>query len=262
MHRKKHCLVAALALLLCSLSPAARAHDTWFFTRADGGGLALTTGNRFPLGEQGVDTQFFSRAGCEGEGATALALERHTERATHLRVSSPPGAAVRRCFMQLAPFDIEMPADKVAVYFKEIRPPAPVVAAWDALRQRGLPFVERYVKTARIELAAGASPVPEPALGTAMDVLRLAPAGPLAVGSQARFQVLRDGQPLADFNIELVNERSPVGLWLRTDAKGQVTARLPLPGRWLLRGVDLRLSPQDATRWESRFVTYAFDVAR
>jgi hypothetical protein len=59
-----------------------------------------------------------------------------------------------------------------------------------------------------------------------------------------------------------VNERSPVGLWFRTDAQGRIRARLPLPGRWLLRGTDLRLSAVDATRWESQFITYAFEVGR
>jgi hypothetical protein len=95
-----------------------------------------------------------------------------------------------------------------------------------------------------------------------MDVLRLAPSGLLAVGVEAQFQVLRDGRPLPDFPVELVNERSPVGLWQRTDADGRVRIKLALPGRWLLRGTDLRLSASDATRWDSRFITYAFDVQR
>jgi hypothetical protein len=93
-----------------------------------------------------------------------------------------------------------------------------------------------------------------------MDVLRQAPAGALAVGGEATFQVLREGRPLADFPVELVNERSPIGLWSRTDAQGRITMRLPLPGRWLLRGTDLRLSSSDPKRWESQFITYAFDV--
>ena len=86
--------------------------------------------------------------------------------------------------------------------------------------------------------------------------------GPLAPGGEAVFQVLREGRPLAGFNVELVNERSPIGLWHRTDAEGRIRARLPLPGRWLLRGTDLRLSTSDTTRWESQFITYAFEVTR
>jgi hypothetical protein len=62
--------------------------------------------------------------------------------------------------------------------------------------------------------------------------------------------------------VELINERSPVGLWHRTDAEGRINAKLPLPGRWILRGVELKLAPSDPTRWESQFITYAFEVAR
>jgi hypothetical protein len=76
------------------------------------------------------------------------------------------------------------------------------------------------------------------------------------------FQVLRDGKPMPNLPVELINERSPIGLWNRTDAEGRITAKLPLPGRWVLRGVDLRLSRADATQWESWFITYAFEVAR
>ena len=76
------------------------------------------------------------------------------------------------------------------------------------------------------------------------------------------FQVLREGKPLPDFPVELINERSPLGLWHRTDAEGRIRAKLPLPGRWLLRGTELQLSAADATRWESQFITYAVEVAR
>ena len=37
--------------------------------------------------------------------------------------------------------------------------------------------------------------------------------------------------------------------------------RLPLAGRWVLRGTDLRLSSERPDTWDSRFVTLAFDVA-
>jgi uncharacterized GH25 family protein len=76
-----------------------------------------------------------------------------------------------------------------------------------------------------------------------------------------QFQVLRDGQPLPDFAVEMRNERSPLGLWRKTDAQGRVSIAAPLPGRWVLRGTDLRLSESEPDLWVSRFVTLAFDVA-
>lgn len=253
-----HALVLPLAL---ATTAAAHAHDTWFeplpSPRKGETQLALGTGNRFPVFDLGVDTKYFAKSGCRaGARSRKLDFVEYAEKQTRLR--TPLADPALTCWLQLDPFEFELPADKIEIYFKEIRPNAAVLAAWAGLKARGLPFLERYTKSARFD---GASAEPKPT-GTAMDVLREAPAGPLAVGSEATFQVLREGRPLADFPVELINERSPIGLWHRTDAQGRIRARLPLPGRWLLRGTDLRLSPRDATRWESQFITYAFEVAR
>lgn len=257
--------MAACAALLVAWATGAAAHDTWFeplapLSSAPGdANFALGTGNRFPLTELAVDSKYFAQSGCRTADGAARPLKtlRYTDQATQLRVRAADAARLS-CFVQLEPFEFDLPPDKIEIYFKEIRPGAAVLAAWADLRARGLPFHERYTKSARID---GAHAAPQP-VGTAMDVLRTAPAGPLTVGAEAVFQVLREGRPLADFAVELVNERSPVGLWQRTDAQGRIRARLPLPGRWLLRGTDLRLSAGDATTWESQFITYAFEVGR
>jgi hypothetical protein len=257
---KRRAIVLALAAAGASVN--AFAHDTWFEPLAAAKGeaaYALGTGNRFPLTELAVDSQYFMRSGCRTAEGAARPLEplRYTDKSTLLRVRAADSGALS-CFVQLEPFEFDLPADKIEVYFNEIRPSAAALAAWAGLRARGLPFRERYTKSARID-GPRAAPLP---VGTAMDVLRSAPSGPLVVGTEAVCQLLREGQPLADQALELVNERSPVGLWHRTDAQGRIRAKLPLPGRWLLRGTDLRLSPSDPTRWESQFITYAFEVAR
>lgn len=255
--------LAAAALLACA--GGAFAHDTWFEplpapSRGEAV-LALGTGNRFPVFDLGVDTKYFVKSGCRSADGKLRTLDwqRYTDKSTLLRVRDR-GDGAMSCWLQLAPFEFELPPDKIEVYFKEIRPSSEVLAAWAELKARGLPFLEKYTKSARIDL--GPQAVPTAAVGTAMDVLREAPAGAIAVGGEATFVVLREGRPLADFPVELVNERSPIGLWHRTDAQGRVRARLPLPGRWLLRGTDLRLAPGDPTRWESQFITYAFEVVR
>lgn len=249
-------LLSALIGLACA-GPVS-AHDTWFAPQP-GGVLALGTGNRFPVTELAVDDKFFAKRGCLTADGTPTALDklRFAEKTTLLRAKG--AAAAQTCFVQLEPFEIELPPDKIDVYFKEIRPSAAVVAAWADLKARGLPFKERYTKSARIDLGPDASPH---TTGAAMDALRVSPSGALTVGSTAVFQLLQGGKPLPNFAVELVNERSPLGLWHRTDAEGRINARLPLPGRWLLRGTELRLSAGDATTWESQFITYAFEVGR
>jgi hypothetical protein len=53
---------------------------------------------------------------------------------------------------------------------------------------------------------------------------------------------------------------SPLGLWRRTDAEGRAHIDLPLPGRWVLRGTDLRRSESVPDKFESRFFNLAFEV--
>jgi hypothetical protein len=80
------------------------------------------------------------------------------------------------------------------------------------------------------------------------------------VGQTLMFQILRDGKPLADQAVELRGEMSPLGIWRRTDAEGRARVDVPLPGRWVLRGTDLRRSESTPDQFESRFFTLAFEV--
>ncbi len=221
---KKFLLAAAAFLLSC----AACAHDTWF-EPLPGGGLGLSTGNRFPLSELAVDDQYFVKSGCVGRDGKARSLDklRFTDKMTLLRSKDRVGAEPLTCFMQLQPFDIDLPPDKIEIYFKEVRPSEAALAAWAGLKARGLPFREHYTKSARIDIGADASAQP---VGTAMDALRVSPRGALTVGTEAVFQVLLGGKPLPDFPVELINERSPVGLWHRTDATAASAPSCRCPG--------------------------------
>jgi hypothetical protein len=252
----------ALSALTALLAAPAAAHDTWFEPQAaparGEAQFALGTGTRFPTFELAVDVQYFSASGCRvGDGpARRFSAHRFTDTFTQLRVTAPEPARLS-CWVQIVPFEIELPPDRLEVYFAEIRPRPEVLAAWQALRARGLPFRERYVKSARFD-APEAAPLSS---GTALDVLRVAPAGALRAGAEATFRLLRDGRPLPDQALELVPARGAGGQWARTDAQGELRVRLTQPGRWLLRGTDLRVAPDDPERFASQFITYAFEVA-
>lgn len=260
-------------LLACALvSGSAQAHDTWFRPLPQAGGgqalaFALGTGNRYPLHESAVGIEQLSASGCRRDDGAAAALQRlrDTPAALWLRARALP-ARIHSCWAQLQPFEIELPPDKVAVYLHEIQAPPVVHDAWAAMRERGVAWRERYTKHARIEHAPRGRSAPAQPVPMAMDVL-LQPAGDdtgapvsLALNRPLVFQVLRSGEPLAGLAVELRHERAPIGVWRRTDEQGRVEFTPPLAGRWLLRGTDLRLSEQERDRWESRFVTLAFEV--
>jgi len=253
-----------LLTLACMWAPPAGAHDSWFEPAAPAAGrtpstatagLLLGTGERYPQQQIAIAPEYLQRQGCRpgdtpgGEQAMQPAGYAGT-RALHLRL--PPKS--HSCWAQLVPLDVEVEPALVEVYLREIRAPAAIWAAWRAQRQQGLPWRERYVKHARIDLSArpqGTAPVP---LG--MDLVQQ-PGG--------QMQVLRDGQPLAEQAVELLGDRMPMGIWRHSRADGTLDlAGLP-PGRWLARAVDLRPQPAAAGHWDSRFVTLAFvigDTAR
>ena len=251
-------LLVAGALLAGAAAGPSSAHDTWFRPLPGSGvpQLALGTGNQFPLQETPVGAASLVDSGCRGNDGRVAPLRVLVEAPTALRLQVPGVDAVT-CWAQQMSFEVDLPADKVALYLREINPPTWVRGEWARLQAAGLPWKERYAKHARIELrgvGGPAQPVP-----IAMDVV-LDERAP-RVGQTLGFQLLRDGQPVADQAVELRGEISPLGIWRRTDAEGRARIELPLPGRWLLRGTDLRRSGVLPDQFESRFFSLAFDVA-
>jgi hypothetical protein len=254
-------------VLACVLAAAscARAHDTWFASRPSSKpsevALALGTGNQFPLYDTGIGFEYLVRSGCRSDvHDQPIALQRVDDApaALWLRVRARDDQPLS-CWAQLSPFEVQLAPDKIAIYFKDIQASAFVRQRWAEMKARGLPWKERYTKHARIELRPGASAAAP--VDMAMDVLLESPQRPLQQGQTLQFRVLRDGQPLADFAVQMRSASSPLGLWRKTDAQGCVSFVAPLAGRWVLRGTDLRVSDTEPDLWVSRFVTLAFDVA-
>ena len=235
---------------------AAQAHDTWFHALPPVAGapvLALGTGNRFPVQESGVGAEFLARQGCSLKGSDGQAskpLMRPVHNIANALVLRAPPLA-QSCWAQLVPLEIELPADKVAIYLREVQADVALRLAWADMQRRGVPWKERYTKHARIDFTdSGAEPTPMD-----MDIVREP-----AAGGSFSFRVLRDGQPLPGLAMEWVGDRTALGIWRRTDADGRVQVPALPPGRWVLRAIDLRLSTTEPDRWESRFITLAFDV--
>ena len=261
---------------LCLTAPCVQAHDTWFEptlqARAGHWQLALGTGDRFPRQDFPLTANSLRQQGCRHGDGPVLALQPMRVEATslHLRARVPGGARRGQsdavtCWAELRPLDITIEPVKVAQYLDEIAAPPAVRATWQDLQARGLPWVERYRKSARIELrdprlGGGEAPAARPA-PLAMDIVLDNGLQTVRAGDELRFRVLRDGQPLAGQAIEARSALSPLGLWVRTDADGRAAVRLPLAGAWLLRGTDLRPSADRPAAWDSDFVTLAFEVA-
>jgi hypothetical protein len=270
MPMKLHTLpICATALLLAiGLSGHAGAHDTWFELRAPGPGsearLALGTGNRFPVMEFPLGIEQLRHSGCRGDAGAPLPLAHDADEPNAVRLRAARAAddsGALTCWAQTQAFEVELTPTLVTQYLKEIQAPPAVHQAWAAQRARGQRWTERYTKHARIELpdADGRTATAAPT-GMALDLLLLGGPRALRAGDSAEFQLLRDGQPLAGQALELHGEHGALGFWRRTDADGRVRFTLPLPGRWVLRGTELRPADSGDMLWDSRFVTLAFSV--
>lgn len=248
-------------LMLAALSASgASAHDTWFETAGRTSGavlLWLGTGDRYPRHEEPVSPRAIDRAGCMSAGAQSVPLEPMRIGRRQLLLRSPEVDADRfSCWAQLLPAEITLGPEAVVRYFAEIRAPAALREQWERMNQSGVPFRERYTKSARID---GARPGAA-ALPLRLDVVRLRPEGVPQVGAELVFELRKNGRPLAAQPLELLHGGGAVSEWLATDAQGLLRLRVAHPGRWLLRGVELRAPAAPGAMWESEFVTYAFDV--
>jgi hypothetical protein len=261
MHLSFH---TARAALLTALATSAAAHDTWFQplppTPSGQLVLAIGTGNRFPTYEFPLGFEYIVGSGCR-DAAKTSPLVHVEDRPASLVVRSAapfePNAALT-CWAQLTPFDVEVPPDKIELYLREIQASPEQRATWAAMKARGLPWRERYIKSARIERGGSGA---RAGLPLTMDVRLDNPRTPIRAGDELTFQVLRDGAPIANLPVEFANSLNPLGIWRKTDAQGRVRLAPPLAGRWLVRAVDLRVSSKTADEWESWFVTLGFEVA-
>lgn len=279
----------ALTALLCTVAAAsAAAHDTWFTplppTPRGQLVLALGTGAAFPGYEVAIAAAQLADSGCTGDGVREKPLREGVELSLDgLRqwfsgatstAGAPPVLALRTgrpvspavsvsCWARLVAIDITIDDPTVDLYLDEVQALPAVRERWAALKARGVRWQETYVKHARIEIdgegdTAAVATAALPTLG--LDLRMEAERRPLRAGDTVRFQLLRDGQPLAGQPLQLVGDGSGVGIWRRTDAEGRLELLLPAAGRWLLRGTELRPAPDGSDRWDSRFVTLAFEV--
>jgi hypothetical protein len=253
--------VKPLALALLLVSGAAQPHDSWLAPSRDPSAtetrLEFATGNRYPVQDLSPGSASLVRADCALAGGDRVALQAAERSPKWLDLRAATGEA-RACWAETRDFEQELKPELIPVYLDEIRALRELRETWARMEARGLAWRETYRKYARIELAASGPRAPA---ALAMEIVPLGEA-PIETGRTLEFQVLRDGKPLAGLPVELVSERSRIGIWRQTDGEGKLRHVLPFAGRWLLRATDLRVAAQDADRWESRFVTLAIEAAR
>jgi hypothetical protein len=255
-----HRAFAGCAITSFLLINSAAAHDTflvadkWSASRGEILSLRLISGGNFPQPDIGPDPARIVASAARLAGIISpLNVGEHGEDALQLTTSAHSGGLLVAA-LTLGPRDIDLSPESVAHYFEEIRPSAAVVNAWEA-GGRG-EFLETYTKHAKLMACVTPCTIDEAALAPLGAALEFVPA-PSPQQDQARFRLLALGEPMAG---------QPVTYWtgdgrhraMRTDAEGEVTVPLDVPGPAMLTTVDLRLPPQAGARFQSDFATLTF----
>ena len=225
--------------------------------------LALGTGNQFPVQESGIDI--------EAPGAQRLpprARQRADRAAAHGRCADRAARARARrtrpplsCWAQTAPFDIELRRRQDRALLQGDPGPGGGARRLGRRCARAASSGRSATPSTRASSSPGAER--RHAGDMAMDVLLEVAAAHAAARRPLAFRVLRDGQPLADFAVELRGDRVALGLWRkhrcrRPRARHRAAARALGAARH--RPAPVASAMPDT--WESRFVTLAFEIGR
>jgi len=261
-------VVAILALLFGAALAAA--HETWILPAsmriAVNKTIAfdLTSGMAFPADDFAIDPKRVAKASAR-IGGTVETLTRRSARPRSLRfVWTPRRAGVATIGIELAPRTLLLEPKLIDEYYEEIHASPAIRAQWDSIPSPKQ-WRESYVKNATTFVRVGA-PVSDTSwsvpLGLALEIVPRRNPTALSAGETLPVLVLRQGAPVAGFQLGARREGAPESstVFVSTDASGQSAIPLPRGGRWLIFGTDLRRAHEKGLEWKSDFVTMTIGV--
>jgi len=255
---------AGLAVLVPN---TARAHDTWLLpdkfevAAQQTVTIDLTSGMAFPELETGPKRERVESAKCRLAGRTFDIVDIAAGPKSLVFKSELPQSGVATFWVKLPPKSIELKPEEVEHYLEEIDAPPAVRKQWAEMEPKR--WRELYTKHQKTFVRVGepqadrswAEPV-----GSGLEIVPENDPTTIRTGDTLAVRVLKDGRPHADFSLNAVAAGDAKGETRKTDSSGRVVFPLNKPGRWLLRGTDLRRAGQRDAEWESDFVTLTLEV--
>src|SRR6185436_12773822 len=208
-------VVAILALLFGAALAAA--HETWILPAsmriAVNKTIAfdLTSGMAFPADDFAIDPKRVAKASAR-IGGTVETLTRRSARPRSLRfVWTPRRAGVATIGIELAPRTLLLEPKLIDEYYEEIHASPAIRAQWDSIPSPKQ-WRESYVKNATTFVRVGA-PVSDTSwsvpLGLALEIVPRRNPTALTAGETLPVLVLRQGAPVAGFQLGARREGAP-----------------------------------------------------
>lgn len=260
----------SLILLVGLLASPTFAHDTWVlpskFRAAPGEEITfkITSGMAFPALDVGPKPDRIAKAGSRIAGETTE-LKDFTggEKALEFKKAfSKEGVGM--VWLQSFPKEIELRDDQVVHYLDEARPGDDVRQAWE--KQKGKSkWKEDYVKFAKTAVAVGDAAASDASwrepVGLELEIVPTANPTTLKPGESATFALLRNGQPVPDAALALIQADKKERTYQRTDQQGRATFTVSEPGQYLLATTILTPPAEEGGKWMGHFGTFTFEVA-
>ena len=217
--------------------------------------LSAHTGDTFPGSEQGVDPARLT-------SIPAMPSEqwRILGKATHATVNTQPGSQYFGVYTK-ARF-IEMVPAKFVAYLKEEGLNKQLEAAKSSTSNSR----EMYTKFAKTYVVAGQpTAIFNQPLGLKIEIVPLADPAVLKPGSTLPVQLLYNGKPLADVQMEIATSTKPtvkatLKIAGRTNAEGKLDILIENPGKIRLHAVTMDRVNATTHDWESFWASLTFEV--
>lgn len=261
------CLLAGALLLASALGSGA--HDTWMqperFSVTPGASLVLdlTSSDGFVGFQTAIKPDRVALTmGKLGGSAVAFIAPSPGEQSLRFPITmEKPGIAVLG--VRLQPRLLDLAADKIELYFREIHASDDLREQWEAI-PAPKKWRENYVKNAKTFVRVGEPPADDRSwaepLGLALEIIPERDPTSLKEGDALPVRVLRGGKPLPGFALGYVSAGETREHVAVTDAEGRATAKLDATGVWLVHGTDLRRVTTGEREWDSDFTTMVVEV--
>ncbi len=252
--------------LLILFSAALFAHDLYLmpqkFRAAAGESILLSahTGDSFPQSEHAVDPARLSSYPRLPDGAWRM-----LGKATHATVLLA-GEGAKVFAVSTRPRFLEMEAAKFEDYLKE----EGLLAAQQLRRQKGESAAksrEMYAKFAKTYVVSGRPDrAYAQALGLKIEFIPQSDPAALKPGDELPVQVLFEGRPLADVQVEVAISADPRRKSLHkivgcTNSRGEIRVPISQAGKLRLHCVHMQRVAQPTHDWESSWASFTFEVA-
>jgi len=217
--------------------------------------LSAHTGDSFPASEQGVDPARITTI-----PATSNSEWRILGKATHATVTTVEGSQYFALYTQ--PKYLELESAKFIAYLKEEGLTAQLASFKPSTNSR-----EMYSKFAKTYVVAGKSDNKfKQAVGLKIEIVPLADPANLKPGQSLPVQLLFEGKPCADTQIEIatstdLRSKATTQIAGRTDGQGKLNIPIVNSGKVRLHAVHMLQVQQPKHDWESYWASLTFEVA-